>query len=93
MTASRGGGFPDWPAGGRRQLVETKVKWSTVGSTLGAAAVLAMLGAVSDDPNMLSPLPDALELLLLSLLPGLVSFVAGWRARHTPRPDLPPAQR
>ena len=94
MTASSGGGFPDWPAGGTRTpRIEGKVKASTLLAYLGSSALLWILDGVGGDPAVIPLLPDALEPLALALLPALVTFVAGWRARHAPRPDLPAAQR
>lgn len=94
MTAARGGGFPDWPAGGRpRALVETKVKASTITTYVASSVLLWVLDGVGADPTIIPLLPDALEPMVLALLPTLVAFVAGWRAKHTPRPDLPAAQR
>ncbi len=70
--------------------VESKVKWSTLIAYLAIVALLAVLQVVSDDPTMLSGLPDWFEVPLIAVLPTLLVLFAGLRAKHTPRPDLPP---
>lgn len=65
--------------------VESKVKASTVGAYLGFAALLYVLQLVLDQPELLTPLPDVIEPLVLGTVPALVTFVAGYRARHTSR--------
>ncbi len=73
--------------------VEHKVWWSTVWAYLGAVALLAVLQAVSDDPSMLTPLPDLIEVPLVAVLPAAIGGLAGYVTRHTARPDLPIAKR
>ncbi|WP_066360225.1 hypothetical protein [Herbidospora mongoliensis] len=73
--------------------VEPKVKAATVGSYLGLLAILAPLQAVNADLDLIAFLPDWLETLAVPLLPGLVTYVSGYVARHAPRPDLPASQR
>ncbi|WP_214317028.1 hypothetical protein [Nonomuraea sediminis] len=73
--------------------VETKVKAMTLASYLAGVAGMAVLQAVSSDPSMISFLPDWMEAITLPLLPTALAAVAGFKARHTPRPDLPPDQR
>lgn len=68
--------------------VEKKVTWATVGSYLAGVALLALLNTVADDPSLIAGLPDWLEAIVLPLLPGIVTFAAGYFAHHTPRPDL-----
>lgn len=74
-------------------LVEKKVKASTVGAFLGFSALVYLLELALATPVLVTPLPDVLEPLFLALLPSLITLVAGYRAQHTPRPDLPPAAR
>lgn len=73
--------------------VERKVTFASVGAYLGFAALGYVVELVAAEPVLVTPLPDVLEPLLLALVPALGSLIAGYRARHTPRPDLPPAQR
>jgi hypothetical protein len=73
--------------------VERKVTAATVAAYVGLAAVAYVIELVAAEPIIVSPLPDVLEPLVLALVPALAALVAGYRARHTPRPDLPPAQR
>ncbi|MEV4472792.1 hypothetical protein [Nonomuraea sp. NPDC049504] len=73
--------------------VETKVKAMTLVSYLGGVAGMAVLQAVADAPSMIAFLPDWVEAITLPLLPTALAAVAGWKARHTPRPDLLDDQR
>jgi hypothetical protein len=68
-----------------RHVVESKVKWSTAGAYLASSGVLGVLGAV-EDSHIVDGMPDSVSALVLSLVPALVTFVAGWKAKHTPRP-------
>lgn len=81
-------GFPDHAKPAAR--VESKVWWATVGSYLAGVVALAVVNAVTGDDNalLLAALPDAIEPFVLPVVPAVVSFIAGWAARHTPRPDL-----
>ncbi|WP_432164855.1 holin [Streptomyces sp. bgisy031] len=67
--------------------IEKKVKASTAVSYLASLAGLAILGAVTDDPSLISGMPDALEPFVLALVPAAASWIAGWAAPHTPRSD------
>ncbi|WP_113704736.1 holin [Nonomuraea lactucae] len=73
--------------------VERKVSAATAGSYLGLVAVLTVLQTVNADLDLIAFLPDWLESLTIPLLPGLISYVSGYKAKHTARPDLPPDQR
>ncbi|MEU1880824.1 hypothetical protein ABZ470_26255 [Streptosporangium sp. NPDC020072] len=73
--------------------VETKVKAMTLVSYLAGVAGMAALQAVADAPSMIAFLPDWIEAIILPLVPTALAAVAGWKARHTPRPDLPSSQR
>lgn len=64
--------------------VETKVKASTA-VTLIVGLVVAVLNDVEADASLLGPLPAWLQGLVLALVPGALVFLAGYRARHTPR--------
>ncbi|MFI7709207.1 hypothetical protein [Nonomuraea sp. NPDC049480] len=66
---------------------------ATAGSYLGLLAVLTVLQTVNADLNLISSLPDWLETLSIPLLPGLITYVSGYAAKHTARPDLPLDQR
>jgi hypothetical protein len=73
--------------------VEAKVKWSAFWAYVGSTAALWLLQGLAGDPSIIPALPDAVEPFLIALLPTLTTAVAGWRTKHTPRPDLPMAQR
>ncbi|MEV8042472.1 holin [Streptomyces griseoluteus] len=67
--------------------IEKKVKASAALTYLASVAGLAVLGAVTNDPSLISSMPDALEPFVLALIPASASAVAGWAAPHTPRSD------
>lgn len=75
---------------GTKGPIEKKVKASTVAAYLASVAALAIVGTVSDNPMLVAGLPDLAEALLLPLLPALATLFAGYKAQHTPRPDLAP---
>jgi hypothetical protein len=68
--------------------IEKKVKASSVLTYLASLAGLAVLGAVTDDPSLISGMPDALEPFVLALVPAAAAGIAGWAAPHTPRSDV-----
>ncbi|WP_046495095.1 hypothetical protein [Streptomyces odonnellii] len=65
--------------------VEKKVTAATAGTYLGSTGLLASLAALQDNARLLEWLPDALSPFVLALVPAAITFVAGYRARHTPR--------
>lgn len=75
--------------------IEQKVKASTAASYLVSLVVIALANGIQDHEGslLLGSLPDWLESLLLPLLPAIATFLAGWAAKHTHRPDLPAANR
>ncbi|MET9245640.1 hypothetical protein [Nonomuraea sp. NPDC003709] len=73
--------------------VERKVTGATVGSCLSLLAVLTVLQTVNADLDLIAFLPDWLESLTVPLLPGLITYMSGYKAKHTARPDLPLDQR
>ncbi|MGW7498577.1 holin [Streptomyces luteogriseus] len=68
--------------------IEKKVKLASVVTYLASLAGLAVLGAVTDDPSLISGMPDAVEPFVLALVPAASAAVAGWAAPHTPRSDI-----
>lgn len=68
--------------------IEKKVKASAAVSYLASLAGLAVLGGVTNDPSLISGMPDALEPFVLALVPAAAAWVAGWAAPHTPRSDV-----
>ncbi|MDX2538573.1 holin [Streptomyces scabiei] len=67
--------------------IETKVKVSSVFTYLASVAGLAILGAVTGDPSLISGMPDVLEPFVLALIPAATAAISGWAAPHTPRAD------
>lgn len=72
--------------------IETKVKAAATWSYLGLVALLAVLNGVSDT-NLVSGLPDVVEVLVAPIIPAAIGLVAGYLAKHSRRPDLPATQR
>jgi hypothetical protein len=72
--------------------VESKVKVASIATYLGLLALLAILNGVSDT-NLVTGLPDVVEVLVAPMIPAAIGLVAGYVAKHTPRPDLPASQR
>ncbi|MFJ2007421.1 holin [Streptomyces chartreusis] len=67
--------------------IEKKVKLATAVTYLLGVAGLAIVGAVQNDPNLISSMPDALEPFVLAMLPAAGAAIGGWAAPHTPRAD------
>lgn len=68
--------------------IEKKVTASSAVAYLASLAGLAVLGGVTNDPSLVSGMPDALEPFVLALVPAAAAWVAGWAAPHTPRSDV-----
>lgn len=68
--------------------IEKKVKAASALTYLASVAGLAVLGTVTDDPSLISSMPDALEPFILGLVPAASAAIAGWAAPHTPRSDV-----
>lgn len=81
--------MPGYPA-----PVEAKVKASAGGGFAGTVVGLLLAYLATKFYNGEKP-PDAvaelLTLLVTSAFAAFGSFAAGYRAKHTPRPDLMPA--
>ncbi|GIH22989.1 hypothetical protein Aph01nite_12990 [Acrocarpospora phusangensis] len=76
-----------------RPPVEAKVKAMTFVQYILGVAGLAVLQVVDADHSLIEFLPDWLEAVGIPLIPTAMAAVAGYKARHTPRPDLPGHQR
>ncbi|MFI0939127.1 holin [Streptomyces sp. NPDC021020] len=72
-----------------RASVELKVIASTA-ATLVASLLLAILNAVQDDHALLGSLPTAVQTVILIVAPTVATFLAGYAAKHTPRPSDAP---
>ncbi|MFD0208962.1 holin [Streptomyces hirsutus] len=68
--------------------IETKVKAATAAAYLGASGLLGALAALQDNVRLVEWLPDSLAPFVLALVPAAIAAGTGWKARHTPRPDL-----
>lgn len=72
--------------------VERKVKVGSALTYLISVGALAAVNAVSDT-TLITDLPDTVEIFVAPLVPSLAAFISGYLTKHTPRPDLAPAQR
>jgi hypothetical protein len=70
-----------------RALVELKVIASTAAAGVAGVGVTVLNQAVADEA-LLGPIPTWGQTLITMLAPPVITFLAGWSARHTPRPDL-----
>lgn len=71
--------------------IEKKVKAATVATYVGSVIILAVLGAVSSNPLLISGLPDWIEAILIPVIPALVTFFTAYQTEHTPRPEDVPS--
>lgn len=67
--------------------VETKVKAATGGAFL-VGLVVALLNWEVGDSQLMGSLPAWVQTLVTLAVPPLITFLSGWQARHTPRPDM-----
>ena len=65
--------------------VETKVQASTAAAAMSGLALWALGHWVFK-----GTVPDVVASWTYVIIPALITFGAGWAARHTPRPDVPP---
>lgn len=66
--------------------VELKVKAATAAAFFVGAFVAFLNWAVGDS-QLMSTLPAWSQVLIMLAVPPLVTFLSGWQAQHTPRPD------
>jgi hypothetical protein len=65
--------------------VEAKVQASTAVAAVSGLALWALGRYVFK-----GDVPDVVASWVYVLVPGVLTFTAGYLARHTPRPDVPP---
>lgn len=66
--------------------VETKVKAAT-GAALMAGVAIALLNWAVGDSQLMGSLPSWVQAAAAVVVPPLVTFLSGWKADHSPRPD------
>ncbi|WP_282795051.1 holin [Streptomyces sp. CC224B] len=71
-----------------KRPIERKVRWATAVAYLASSGLLGVMAAVQDNARVLEPMPDGISPLVLALVPGLLTYAAGWKASHPLRPDL-----
>lgn len=75
-------------------LNKWKIEAKVIASTVASAAVgggIAILNDVEADHTLLGGTPAWAQALILVAAPTVITFLAGWQARHTARPDIPSA--
>ena len=63
-------------------MIETKVQASTAVAAVSGLALWALGRYVFK-----GTVPDVAASWVYAIVPGVLTFAAGWLARHTPRPD------
>ncbi|MEU6651261.1 holin [Streptomyces sp. NPDC046900] len=66
--------------------VEAKV-WAATTAAFVASVAVSVLNAVQDNHALLGSLPDPLQTIILIVAPTAITFLAGYAAKHTPRPS------
>jgi hypothetical protein len=66
--------------------VELKVKAAT-GAAFFVGALVAFLNWAVGDSQLMSAMPAWSQVVVMLVVPPLVTFLSGWQAQHTPRPD------
>lgn len=66
--------------------IESKVKAAT-GAAFFVGLLIAFLNWAVGDSQLMGSLPSWTQALATIVVPPLVTFLSGWRAQHTPRPD------
>lgn len=66
--------------------VEAKVKAAT-GAAFFVGAAGAFLNWAVGDSQLMAALPSWSQVVVLLVVPPVATFLSGWGARHTPRPD------
>lgn len=67
--------------------LELKVKVATAATYLAGVALLGFLNATTT-ADLIAGLPDVVEAFVAPGVVSLVTFISGYLAKHTPRPDL-----
>jgi len=70
---------------GTKYPIEKKVSAASLLGYVGSAVLFYVITGVSNDPEVLTPIPDAIEPLVLALIPGLLSLAGGFFAKHQKR--------
>lgn len=75
------------PSTAHRWVVELKVMAMTVAVAVVSGAV-ELLNQVQADHTLLGPTPAWAQGVIVVAVPTAVTFLSGWAAKHTPRPDI-----
>lgn len=67
--------------------VENKVKAATSAAFV-VGLVVAFLNYAVGDSQLMGSLPAWAQTLMALVVPPIVTFYSGWKAQHTPRPDM-----
>lgn len=66
--------------------VEAKVKAAT-GASFFVGAAAAFLNWAVGDSQLMGAMPPWAQVMVMMVVPPAVTFLSGWQAQHTPRPD------
>lgn len=64
--------------------IEAKVTAATT-ATFAVSVLIAVLNMTVADSSLLGPLPPWAQAVVIDTVPAILTFLAGWQARHTPR--------
>jgi hypothetical protein len=67
--------------------IEAKVKSAAVAALLASLAI-ALLNALVGDDALLGSLPSWLQFIVITVVPAVVTFLAGYKAKHTAKPPV-----
>lgn len=65
---------------------ESKVKAAT-GGAFAVGLLISFLNWSVGDSQLMGSLPPWAQALAVLVVPPAVTFLSGWQAQHTPRPD------
>lgn len=66
--------------------VEAKVVAATAAAFV-VGAVAAFLNWAEGDSQLMGSMPGWAQVLVAALVPPVATFLSGWSAKHTPRPE------
>lgn len=68
-------------------LIEAKV-WATTAASLLLGLGITVLNEIPGDAALMGSLPGWAQGIITMTVPPAVTFLSGWKARHTGRPEL-----
>lgn len=68
-----------------KQAIEAKVSAASAAAYLASTGLLGILAAVEADARLVGWMPDGLSPFVLAIVPTIITFAAGWKAKHSHR--------